>query len=911
MRTKRNEHVWRQVAVAAALAVALCGVVRPAHAATEAQKTQAIARGLAYLASVQNPDGSFPGAYGYPIASTAASMLAFEEQYYRQGNTWSPGPDYSAVVSQAAAYVLSQTQATSLATANWWGFTGTQADHLGYYWAAGYNTEEVYQTGLVIPALSRLTDGINGVTPGTVISSTNSLVNGRTYREVIQRSVDLLAWGQNGPGSFADGGWRYVVPSPDDADNSTSQWPAIGMFFAQAVPGVVIPDLTRLEMITWINTIQAPDGGSYYQPGSLENESKTGGMLVEMAFARGGGNQATALAYLNQEWQNGPHNEPWDGNFGHPYAMWSIYKGLEATIGIDDATWITNLHTNPGDVDNPHHGWNWWEDYCHYLVNNQNPDGSWSGYSYWDAGLATPWYLNILHATNVNSKPLASWTSRVNATTPWGGSTWLTFGVIRGATTEVDTVLGEGELPPLPPWPAFDARWRQGTAVDYHPTEADTLGSSWLLDIQAESRDLPVTVTWDRSLFPAGGTFTLSGQAPTGTVSVDMLAQTQWQLTAEGQALLVIHYTPAAQIEHSYSLSPGWSMVSLPVLVRDPRGVALFPSLRSLFGFDTQYEPASTMFPGTGYWVNLGQSETPTATGRAYPSASLVRSLPARWSMVGPGHVTLDVAALKTAFPAIVSVYAYSGGYHLATTLQPGKGYWINMAYPAAVDLSGSVGTPQKPVATDAGTTPQPTFWAAGGGQTQALDLGVAQAQVLELPPVPPAGVFDVRADVRPGTQAWQIPDVAGSYALHLQGGVEHLEWDLPADNPWELTVDGQTLPLVGRGQVAVGDGATVTVTRTVALPQATVLLGPSPNPFNPTTTLRYALATAADVRLCVYAANGQRIRELVAGRQEAGHYSLSWDGRDATGATVGAGVYLCELRAGSYRAVQRMALIK
>jgi hypothetical protein len=81
--------------------------------------------------------------------------------------------------------------------------------------------------------------------------------------------------------------------------------------------------------------------------------------------------------------------------------MWAIYEGLELMIGLDNMTTITNLNANPGDVDNPNHGWNWWEDYCEYLVNSQNVNGSWSGYSYWTGPLATAWYINILAATKI------------------------------------------------------------------------------------------------------------------------------------------------------------------------------------------------------------------------------------------------------------------------------------------------------------------------------------------------------------------------------------------------------------------------------------------------------------------------------------------------------------------------------
>ena len=64
-------------------------------------------------------------------------------------------------------------------------------------------------------------------------------------------------------------------------------------------------------------------------------------------------------------------------------------------------TTITNLPTDPGDVNNPNHGWNWWESYCDRLVINQSGDGSWAGYVYWYGSLATAWNINILNATQL------------------------------------------------------------------------------------------------------------------------------------------------------------------------------------------------------------------------------------------------------------------------------------------------------------------------------------------------------------------------------------------------------------------------------------------------------------------------------------------------------------------------------
>jgi len=378
-------------------------IIGTANAASEAEKQAAIASGLAYLAAQQNTaTGAFPGASGYPVAATASALLAFEEQYYKQGNTWGTLPDYSAVVTKAATYLLNTVSTSSIAAPNFWGFTGTAGyGSTGAYWSNGQG-EEAYQTGLALPAIARLTNGINGITPSTVIGT--GPLAGQTYLNLIQRTVDQITWSQTGTGVFA-GGWHYLLASPTpDADNSTAQWPVIGLTFAKAVPGVVVYPQTATELQKWVTYIQNPvSGGSGYQSPNDQyvNESKTGGLLVEMVYAGGGGNMALAQAYLNTNWQNVANNTWW-GNFENPYAMWSIYKGLEETIGLNAGTSvISNLHANPGDLDNPNHGWNWWEDYCNWLVDNQNLGGSWSGYAYWDAGLATPWYINILNATAI------------------------------------------------------------------------------------------------------------------------------------------------------------------------------------------------------------------------------------------------------------------------------------------------------------------------------------------------------------------------------------------------------------------------------------------------------------------------------------------------------------------------------
>ena len=83
------------------------------------------------------------------------------------------------------------------------------------------------------------------------------------------------------------------------------------------------------------------------------------------------------------------------------------------------------------------------------------------------------------------------------------------------------------------------------------------------------------------------------------------------------------------------------------------------------------------------------------------------------------------------------------------------------------------------------------------------------------------------------------------------------------------------------------------------------------PNPFNPRTTISYELPADTDVSIVIYDAIGQEIRQLVSRHYTAGRYSVQWDAKDHLGRSVGSGVYIAEIVAGSNTAIQKMLLLK
>lgn len=83
------------------------------------------------------------------------------------------------------------------------------------------------------------------------------------------------------------------------------------------------------------------------------------------------------------------------------------------------------------------------------------------------------------------------------------------------------------------------------------------------------------------------------------------------------------------------------------------------------------------------------------------------------------------------------------------------------------------------------------------------------------------------------------------------------------------------------------------------------------PNPFNPATTLRYALPRSEYVRLEIFNTCGQRLTTLTAGFQLAGQYKAVWQGIDESGDPVDSGIYICRLKTQTTVLSKRMVLIK
>jgi hypothetical protein len=127
-----------------------------------------------------------------------------------------------------------------------------------------------------------------------------------------------------------------------------------------------------------------------------------------------------------------------------------------------------------------------------------------------------------------------------------------------------------------------------------------------------------------------------------------------------------------------------------------------------------------------------------------------------------------------------------------------------------------------------------------------------------------------------------------------------------------DLVEGGQLVLLSYRTVPPVEDGQDGGESGEASDDAAGVTLGANtPNPFNPTTTIRFSLAQSTEVSLRIYNAQGQLVRELVNEARSAGDHAVTWDGRNDAGSGVASGVYFYRLQAAGFSETRRMVLLK
>jgi hypothetical protein len=288
--------------------------------------------------------------------------------------------------------------------------------------------------------------------------------------------------------------------------------------------------------------------------------------------------------------------------------------------------------------------------------------------------------------------------------------------------------------------------------------------------------------------------------------------------------------------------------------------------------------------------------------------------------MFGGYEDIVDPLALTTtpAGQIIYPLYNFvpGSGYLVSTQIVPGYAYWVKVSSTCQINvpnvfLAKSNQTVSeyfknewgRITVTDAAGNSYTLYAVKGDSPNGGAGVDLNQ---YELPPLPPAGLFDVRfgsgrvaEDINNNMQSIEMRGI--TYPVKIK--VENVDINLT-----DVTGKQMNTNIKAGEEITINSSNIDKVMVTALLiPDKYSLEQNYPNPFNPGTTIGFSLPeNVKNVKLSVYNILGEKVAELVNGSMQAGRYQYQWNATD-----FASGTYIYELRTEKFVSIKKMILLK
>jgi|GEM_PF-2504633 len=499
----------------------------------------------------------------------------------------------------------------------------------------------------------------------------------------------------------------------------------------------------------------------------------------------------------------------------------------------------------------------------------------------------------------------------------------LYFGASEFATSEVDDNLGEFVFDGVSS--SFDARFVKShnpptfMKRDFRNSTANSL--SWRIQIIASESHYPIEINWS-NLEAIDGLLILRRAFSNTSLFVDMTQSNSITIIDPSIKDLEVIYHQI-NLEHSVHLVDGWNLLSLPRVPVNAIASTIFPEVidGSFFTYNGTYINTEILSPGVGFWLRTLNQTSQNVFGM--PISQLYLELNKGWNLIGGLSNDFPISFIQDENEILENsiFFKFNNTYEVASIIEAGYGYWVHVDNPGVIILNSNTAQENQVLASDELTNEfhhYATINYKNVEVTRTLSTNLNEKNIY-MPPLPPGKAFDVRwlggemlLNNSKGTLL--INGLEDKYTLRLNTfnqenynqKYEVVIYDKLGNSRNILVHNGESIPLSYSEEKVVIKILADNASSSEELPEAIMLAENYPNPFNPTTKIRYGLPESAFVKLDVYNIVGQRVATLVNAEVQAGWHTVMFDG-----SRLSSGMYIYRLHVGDFVQTRKMILIK
>ncbi len=490
----------------------------------------------------------------------------------------------------------------------------------------------------------------------------------------------------------------------------------------------------------------------------------------------------------------------------------------------------------------------------------------------------------------------------------------LMFGTAYNATDGYDADYDQ-YAPPPPPVGAFGSWFTAGSEYltqDFRATNEDTV-ITWDVHYQRATNCDTIKLYWNPSSLPTNVASIRLVDFITGgdLINVNMRSDSSY---SDGSSLDHLQIVYSFSRSFDDSLMAGWNMIGLPWNIVDPYYLSVYPNAvtNTLYGFNGSYYSEDTLEFGNGYWLRFPTAHTQTIVGT--PVGYLTIAILEGWNMISGPSCDIVVSDIYDPLDVIVpgTIYGFNGSYALVSdTLRQGKGYWIRASSSGgAIAMSCGDHFPKPSQFT---SVPLVAFDQCSQIEitdtedfTQTLYFNPPDDKEIDpvsytMPPLPPLGCFDARFEgdyrlIESDNGKIKIQSTSFPLAVTFKNITKS-----PSENVSYVLQEKIGTKVIAEYTVSEGNTIYLRNANITSLYFSTENNVPIfftveqnyPNPFNPTTEIKYSIPEYLKVDIIIYNDLGQKVKTLISQFKEAGTHYIEWKGTNDANTKVASGVYI------------------